>query len=116
MKAHIIENNVVINTIEVDSLDFLPNLIEATDGSIGWSYVDGVFSPPVPFFTEEQIRTKRDSLLAESDWVTVKAVDQNAQDSLGIQIPQVWLDYRQALRDITGQDGFPHTITWPTKP
>ena len=24
--------------------------------------------------------------------------------------------YRQTLRDITDQDGFPHTITWPTKP
>ena len=24
--------------------------------------------------------------------------------------------YRQALRDITGQDGFPTNITWPTKP
>jgi len=107
MKAHIIENNVVINTIEVDSLDFLPNLIEATDGSIGWSYVDGVFSPPVPFFTEEQIRTKRDSLLAESDWTQVAdaPVDQTA-----------WATYRQALRDIPTQSGFPNNVTWPTEP
>lgn len=59
------------------------------------------------------VRTQRDKLLAESDWVTVKAVDQNAADSLGIQVPQVWLDYRQALRDITTQDGFPHNVIWP---
>jgi hypothetical protein len=63
-----------------------------------------------------EIRSKRDRLLAESDWVTVKAVDQNAQDNLGIQVPQVWLDYRQALRDITGQAGFPNNVTWPVKP
>lgn len=63
-----------------------------------------------------EIRSKRDRLLAESDWVTVKAVDQNAQDNLGIQVPQVWLDYRQALRDITSQSGFPNNVTWPTKP
>lgn len=63
-----------------------------------------------------EVRKQRDRLLAECDWVTVKAIDQNAQDSLGIQIPQVWLDYRQALRDVPTQAGFPHTITWPTKP
>lgn len=64
----------------------------------------------------KSIRSLRDKLLAESDWVTVKAVDQNAQDSLGVQIPKVWLDYRQALRDVTAQDGFPHNITWPAEP
>ena len=66
----------------------------------------------------ESVRTQRDKLLAESDWVTVKAVDQNAQDSLGIQVPQAWLTYRQALRDITSHANFP-TLTetdWPTKP
>lgn len=46
MKAHVIENGVVINTIEVDSLDFLPNLVEAKEGSIGWVYANGVFSAP----------------------------------------------------------------------
>jgi hypothetical protein len=117
MKAHVIEDGVVINTIEVDSLDFMPNLVEATDGGIGWSYVDGVFTAPVVVVSDEdvaqQVRRRRDSLLSESDWVTVKAVDQNAADNLGIQVPQVWLDYRQALRDITAQDGFPHNVIWP---
>lgn len=63
-----------------------------------------------------EVRKQRDELLAESDWVTVKAIDQNAQDNLGIQVPQVWLDYRQALRDISTQGSFPHDIIWPTKP
>jgi hypothetical protein len=62
------------------------------------------------------IRIQRDSLLKDCDWVVVKAVDQNAQDSFGIQIPVVWLTYRQALRDITAQPGFPDTVTWPAKP
>lgn len=29
---------------------------------------------------------------------------------------QAWTDYRRALLDITDQSGFPHDITWPTKP
>ena len=66
----------------------------------------------------QQARTKRDFLLAESDWVTIKAVDQNAKDSLGIQVPTAWLDYRQALRDITDNANFPNLAEsdWPTKP
>ena len=27
-----------------------------------------------------------------------------------------WATYRQALRDIPAQDGFPFTVTWPTEP
>lgn len=46
MNAHIIENGLVVNTIVVDSLSFLPNLVEATEGGVGWSYADGVFTPP----------------------------------------------------------------------
>lgn len=42
MKAHVIENGKVVNTIVVDSLDFASNLIEATYGGIGWDFVNGV--------------------------------------------------------------------------
>ena len=46
MRAHIIENGVVTNTIEVESLDFMPGLVEATEGGIGWLYDGEKFSPP----------------------------------------------------------------------
>ena len=107
MKAHVIENGVIINTIEVDSLDFVPNLVEATQGSIGWSYINGVFSEPVVTFTPEEIRAERDSLLSKSDWTQVAdaPVDQAA-----------WATYRQALRDIPSQAGFPNEVTWPVEP
>jgi hypothetical protein len=64
------------------------------------------------------VRAIRNKLLIDTDWVITKAVDQNAQDSLGIQVPQVWLDYRQALRDITSHANFPNLqdSDWPTKP
>jgi len=52
-------------------------------------------------------RSKRNALLAASDWTQVidAPVDQ-----------VVWAAYRQALRDITGQKGFPETIKWPVSP
>lgn len=43
MRAHIVENGKVVNTIEVESLDFMPGLVEATEGGIGWDYIDGQF-------------------------------------------------------------------------
>ena len=57
------------------------------------------------------IRTERNKLLTESDWVVVKAKETHANAS----IPSDWVDYRTELRDITKQSD-PDDITWPTKP
>ena len=48
MRAHVIENGVVVNTIEVDSLNFMPGLVEATSGGIGWLYDGEKFTDPTP--------------------------------------------------------------------
>jgi len=58
----------------------------------------------------KSVRAERDRLLAETDWIVVM----NAEK--GTPVPTAWATYRQALRDITNQQGFPHTINWPTKP
>jgi len=58
----------------------------------------------------KEARAKRDHLLAESDWVTIRATD------TGTPVPAEWQTYRQALRDITEQTGFPENIDWPEKP
>lgn len=54
-----------------------------------------------------QARSKRNTLLAASDWTQVAdaPVDQAA-----------WATYRQELRDITAQAGFPENISWPVAP
>lgn len=55
----------------------------------------------------QAIRYNRDRLLAASDWTQVAdaPVDQAA-----------WATYRQALRDVPQQAGFPDNITWPEVP
>jgi hypothetical protein len=55
-------------------------------------------------------RTERDARLAACDWVTVRALE------LGEEIPADWLAYRQALRDVPLQPGFPSAIDWPAPP
>tara|TARA_E500000331_G_scaffold222486_1_gene213017 strand:- start:166 stop:630 length:465 start_codon:yes stop_codon:yes gene_type:complete len=55
-------------------------------------------------------RAKRDLLLAETDWVVIKSLE------LGETVSTDMSTYRQALRDVPAQAGFPDTITWPTQP
>ena len=54
-------------------------------------------------------RDSRDKLLAECDWLVVKALE------LSQAVPAEWVAYRQALRDLPQQEGFPVTINWPVK-
>ena len=70
MRAHIIENGTVVNTIEVESLDFMPGLIEATEGSIGDRYENGQFiSPPAPALapapTKEELLAQLQAIQAQ---------------------------------------------------
>lgn len=58
----------------------------------------------------ENVRSQRDRLLAETDWVAIRARE------LGQPVPDDWYTYRGDLRQIPEQDGFPHNVTWPTKP
>jgi len=55
----------------------------------------------------ERVRGDRNKRLADCDWTQLadSPVDKT-----------VWATYRQALRDITAQDGFPWTVQWPDQP
>jgi len=55
----------------------------------------------------KSIRQSRDAKLAECDWTQVADAPVDKA---------VWATYRQALRDVTTQTGFPWTITWPDEP
>ena len=54
------------------------------------------------------VRGDRDGRLAECDWT-------QADDS-PLKAASAWTTYRKSLRDVPTQGGFPHTVTWPTKP
>lgn len=49
MRAHVIENGIVVNTIIVESLSVLPNLVSAENGGdIGWRYDGNSYVEPEP--------------------------------------------------------------------
>ena len=98
-----------------------PNVVSIDDGAGAFdaegnavAIDEALVEPEVARLIAEQpakeARVKRDRLLTESDWVTIRATD------TGDPVPTEWLDYRQALRDITEQTGFPEEIEWPQEP
>ena len=54
----------------------------------------------------ERVRSERNQKLKDTDWMGMSDVTMSAD----------WTTYRQALRDVPSQAGFPNTITWPTEP
>lgn len=54
------------------------------------------------------VRADRDQRLKDSDWTQGKDIPDN--------ISNVWATYRQALRDVPQQAGFPWDVQWPTQP
>ena len=57
----------------------------------------------------KDVRSQRDRLLNETDWVVTKATE------TGVTVSSAWKTYRQKLRDVPSQSD-PDNITWPTKP
>ena len=54
----------------------------------------------------ERVRADRDSKLAKTDW----------RAGSDLTLSTEWATYRQALRDVPAQSGFPHNVTWPDEP
>jgi len=117
MRYAIIDDGIVVNfAVATPEYAASNGWVECPDGvDIGWAF-DGVGEPVAPPRNIEaeaaQARAKRDFLLMESDlqvlpdrWAAMSQEQQAA-----------WASYRQALRDLPQQAGFPVSITWPVKP
>jgi hypothetical protein len=90
----------VLGPVFTDTTDAEGNVTTAADNEAAYKAAKD---------TEQakSVRQQRTEKLKDSDWTQVAdaPVDQAA-----------WAEYRQALRDVTTQAGFPWTIEWPTQP
>lgn len=57
-----------------------------------------------------EAREKRNQLIAETDFMAMPDYPLDAEKKAAV------LAYRQALRDLPEQEGFPRQIDWPVKP
>jgi len=67
------------------------------------AFLNKVYPP-----TWDDIRTKRDLLLKETDWAALPDVN--------VSTKQSWLVYRQMLRNIPQKFKTPEEVVWPEKP
>ena len=54
----------------------------------------------------KSVRTTRNEKLKDSDWTQIADAPVDKE---------IWATYRQALRDVPTQSGFPWEVTWPTQ-
>ena len=105
---------------QLDNFYTYARLVEDAPENTSGSYVAQIKYYPADqtfgFFIGSSISSditvlqQRDILLADSDWT------QLADAPLTATKKAQWATYRQALRDIPSQPGYPGSVTWPTKP
>jgi hypothetical protein len=108
MKFAIIEDNIVVN-IAVAAGPLASNWVASEEARIGDKYIGGQFVRPLPdpAPVAATVRAERNARLAACDWTQVADAPVNSA---------AWANYRQSLRDIPLQVGFPWEIVWPTSP
>jgi hypothetical protein len=80
-------------------------LVEFDEADYAQAEIDRAQAPIV---LAESVRSYRYELLVSTDWTQLADVPQATKD--------LWAAYRQALRDVPQQAGFPENVIWPQKP
>lgn len=70
------------------------------------------YEPPPLADAEAFVRFQRNQLLAGCDYIDFASY----RATKTAEFLAVWDAYRQALRDITSQPGYPYNVTFPTRP
>ena len=81
-----------------------------TDGETTAAEQEAAYKASKDADQAKSVRTSRDDKLKETDWTQLD------DTPLSNTVKATWAIYRQALRDVTMQAGFPWTITWPDAP
>ncbi len=99
---------VAVQAVDPPAADLFTSQISGTTAAL----VDGTWQQQwtVTQLPSEEassnVRAQRDKLLSQTDWTQLPDTG----------VASAWTSYRQALRDVPGQTGFPYTVTWPTEP
>ena len=117
MKALILDGKVVdLKETEFDVHSSM-SWVDCDDKvDVGWTYDGKTFKTNVIELTAEQklnaLRTERNNLLSQSDWVVIKEREEGGSVSNFAD----WKKYRQELRDITKTYKSLEDVKWPTAP
>ena len=122
--AYVIENDIVVNLIAADENtdlaafnaqfveDFYPLHIGCARKDGQWYYDNGMPVPRLDLLEMRigMLKDAREELLKRTDWT------QLPDSPLSPELKQEWAVYRQALRDMPAQPGFPENVNFPAEP
>ena len=115
MRHIVVVGGIVTNAVMADEVTGRANgWIPSEEVGIGWVH-DGekfIDKTDQAVVRAEQMRMQRDDLLAAADLVVLP----DRWAAMSPEQQTAWAAYRQALRDIPTQEGFPFDIEWPQKP
>jgi hypothetical protein len=90
----------ILGPVFTDTTDDAGNVTSAGDNEAAYKAVKDAEQA-------KSVRQQRGEKLKDSDWTQVADAPVDKE---------TWATYRQALRDVTGQQGFPWTVEWPVAP
>lgn len=93
----------VVGPIFTDTTDEEGNVTTAAEN-------EAAYRAKIDDQAAKAIRQERGEKLTKCDWTML------SDSPLSDDAKTEWQAYRQALRDITTDSGFPHSVTWPTEP
>lgn len=97
MRAHVIENGMVVNTILVESLDFLPNLVDSSNGGKIGDLWDGEnFTTPEPTTSAPESITPRQGMLILSRYNLLTPVQSALANMEGQEGVEARIDFERA--------------------
>jgi hypothetical protein len=73
-----------------------------------WDAMEAAYAANADTRKAVEVREERNAKLAATDWTQAADVPQSVKDS--------YAPYRQTLRDLPTQSGFPNQVVWPTQP
>jgi hypothetical protein len=104
-----------LDTLEIVVKDNTYYQLIKYDSDNQWHTIDDltaeqkqIYDQAVIDYDGKQVRLQRNIKLSETDWTQAEDIPQTTRD--------LWKPYRQALRDLTNQSGFPYDVVWPEKP
>ena len=84
------------------------NVPFTTEEELQWAADQAAYAAGANDRKAVEVRSERNAKLAATDWTQVADTPQATKDK--------YSTYRQALRDVPSQAGFPWTVTWPDAP
>ena len=82
------------------------NIAFTAEEEAEWDAMEAEYAAGADDRAAAKVREERDKKLVATDW----------RASSDLTLSTEWATYRQALRDITTQEGFPNSVVWPIEP